>query len=304
MDGSLAIWIWITILAAISQSFRTAQQKNLKVRLGDFGASYVRFSYALPFAWVSLVSYIFFTGTSFPTLTYTFGFWVTLAGVLQIIFTVLLIKLFSHRSFAAGTAFSKTEVIQVALFEALIIGSIVSLQTGLAIILGFVAIILLSIGKGLISFSNLISSLLSKQAGIGLASGAFLALCSVCFRAATDSLSGDDLIVKAGTTLSISLVIQTFLMGIWMKINVKSELILSFKEWRGSTIVGFFGALTSFCWFYAFSANAVAPVRAIGQIELVLALLISMIFFRERPSLKEATAILLLLLSIILVLFD
>ena len=108
----------------------------------------------------------------------------------------------------------------------------------------------------------------------------------------------------AGTTLSISLVIQTFLMGIWMKINVKSELILSFKEWRGSTIVGFFGALTSFCWFYAFSANAVAPVRAIGQIELVLALLISMIFFRERPSLKEATAILLLLLSIILVLFD
>jgi drug/metabolite transporter (DMT)-like permease len=93
-------------------------------------------------------------------------------------------------------------------------------------------------------------------------------------------------------------------MGFWMKIHAERELILTFSEWRGSSIVGFFGALTSFCWFYAFSANAVAPVRAIGQIELVLALLISMFFFREKPSGKEIAAIFLLLISIILVLLE
>ena len=300
----LAIWIWITIVAAISQSFRTAQQKNLKNRLGDFGASFVRFSYAIPFAWLGLLVYCNFTASSLPSLNYQFGFWVTTAGVLQIIFTVLLIKLFSHRSFAAGTAFSKTEVIQVALFEAMILGYFVSLQVGFAIILGFFAIVLLSIVKGQVSFSNLMSSLLTKQAGLGLASGAFLALCSICFRAATDSLEGNDLIVKAGYTLGVSLLIQTTLMGLWMKQNVRTELLLTIKEWRGSSIVGFFGALTSFCWFYAFSANAVAPVRAVGQIELVLALLISIFFFREKPSWKEVTAIMLLLVSIILVLLD
>jgi drug/metabolite transporter (DMT)-like permease len=300
----LAIWIWITIIAAISQSFRTAQQKNLKNRLGDFGASFVRFSYAIPFAWSSLLFYCFVTNSSLPSLNYKFGFWVTIAGVLQIIFTVLLIKLFSHRSFAAGTAFSKTEVIQVAIFEALIIGAVVSFQVGVAIILGFCAIVLLSIIKGQVSFSNLINSLLTRQAALGLTSGAFLALCSVCFRAATDSLPGDDLIVKAGCTLGISLIIQTTLMGFWMKKNAERELILTLREWRGSTIVGFFGALTSFCWFYAFSANAVAPVRAIGQIELIVALLISMFFFQEKPSWKEVAAIFLLLISIILVLLD
>ena len=300
----MAIWIWITILAAISQSFRTAQQKNLKNRLGDFGASFVRFSYAIPFAWSCLLFYCFVMNSSLPSLNYKFGFWVTIAGVLQIIFTVLLIKLFSHRSFAAGTAFSKTEVIQVAIFEALIIGYVVSVQVGVAIILGFLAIVLLSIVKGQVSLSNLINSLLTRQAALGLTSGAFLALCSVCFRAATDSLAGDDLIVKAGCTLGISLIIQTTLMGFWMKKNAERELILTFREWRGSSIVGFFGALTSFCWFYAFSANAVAPVRAIGQIELVVALLISMFFFREKPSLKEVAAIFLLLISIILVLLD
>ena len=300
----MAIWIWITILAAISQSFRTAQQKNLKNRLGDFGASFVRFSYAIPFAWSCLLFYCFVMNSSLPSLNYKFGFWVTIAGILQIIFTVLLIKLFSHRSFAAGTAFSKTEVIQVAIFEALIIGYVVSFQVGFAIILGFLAIVLLSIVKGQITFSNLVSSLLTKQTALGLASGAFLALCSVCFRAATDSLDGDDLIVKAGYTLGISLIIQTILMGFWMKKNANEELILTFREWRGSSIVGFFGALTSFCWFYAFSANAVAPVRAVGQIELVLALLISIFFFREKPSWKELAAIILLLISIVLVLLD
>ena len=179
-----------------------------------------------------------------------------------------------------------------------------SFQTGSAIILGFCAIILLSIAKGQVTFSNLIKSLFSTQAGLGLASGGFLALCSVCFRAATDSLSGDDLIVKAGTTLAISLLIQTILMGLWMQWAAKSEFVFTFREWRGSIVVGFFGALTSFCWFYAFSANAVAPVRAIGQIELILALLISMLFFKERPTWKELIAIFLLLFSIVLVLLD
>ena len=257
----MAIWVWVTILAAISQSIRTAQQKNLKGLLGDFGASFVRFSYALPFTWIVLLIYLSFTKTDLPSLTNNFLFWVSSAGILQIVFTVLLIKLFSHRSFAAGTAFSKTEVIQVALFEALIIGSVVSFQTGGAIILGFIAIILLSIAKGQITFSNFKNSLFSRQASLGLASGAFLAVCSVCFRAATDSLTGDDLITKAAFTLGVSLLLQSVIMAIWMYLNARVELIATFREWRGSSVVGFFGALTSFCWFYAFSANAVAPVR-------------------------------------------
>ena len=300
----MALWVWVTLLAAISQSFRSAQQKNLKYRLGDFGASYVRFSYAVPFAWIGLLTYTYLFDANLPLLNYKFLFWVTVAGVLQIIFTVLLVKLFSLRSFAAGTAFSKTEVLQAVFFEGIIIGVVVSIQVGLAILLGVIAIILLSVAKGQVTLSNLLSSFFTKQAGLGLASGAFLALCSVCFRAATDALVGDDLIIKAGMTLGISVVIQTVIMGLWMVKNARSELIKSFKGWRGSIIVGFLGALTSFCWFYAFSSNAVAPVRAVGQIELVIALLISIFFFREKPSWKEIVAISLLLISIVLVLLN
>ena len=68
-----------------------------------------------------------------------------------------------------------------------------------------------------------------------------------------------------------------------------------------SYIVGFYGALTTVCWFYAFSANAVAPVRAVGQIELVIALAISFYYFREKPTFREIAAIILLIISIIMV---
>ena len=291
-------------MAAISQSLRTAQQKRLKNRLGDLGASFVRFSYAIPFAWTWLLFYSTWFESPLPDINSKFLFWVFIGGLLQIIFTILLIKLFSLRSFAAVTAFSKTEVLQAVFFEALIIGVIASLQVGLGISLGVLAIILLSIAKGQITLSNLLSSLFTKQAGLGLSAGAFLALCSVCFRAATDSLIAEDLIIKAGLTLGISVLIQTAVMGIWMIKVAPSELASSFIEWRGSSFVGLFGAVTSFCWFYAFSLNAVAPVRAVGQIELVLALLISIVFFKEKPTLKEMFAISLLLMSIVIVLFD
>ncbi len=300
----MALWVWVTVLAAVSQSIRTAQQKRLKTRIGDLGASYVRFSYAIPFAWVWLLGYASWDETSLPALNNGFLFWVSIGAVLQIIFTVLLIKLFSLRSFAASTAYSKTEVLQVLFFEALIIGIVASMQVGLAICLGVVAIILLSTAKAQVSISNLTTLLFTKQAGLGLAAGAFLALCSVCFRAATDSLVGNDLILKAGLTLGVSVLIQTIIMGIPMLILASSELFATFKEWRGASLVGFFGALTSFCWFYAFSSNAVAPVRAVGQIELIIALLISIFFFKEKPSTKELIAIALLLISIIMVLLD
>ena len=64
----MATWIWVTIIAAISQSLRTAQQKNLKESLGVLGASYVRFSYAIPFAWAWIAFYSFFYDQPLPSI--------------------------------------------------------------------------------------------------------------------------------------------------------------------------------------------------------------------------------------------
>jgi len=298
----MATWIWVTIIAAISQSLRTAQQKNLKESLGVLGASYVRFSYAIPFAWAWIAFYSFFYDQPLPSINLEYIFWITIAGLMQIIFTVLLITLFSHRSFAAGIAFSKTEVLMAAIFEAMILGYFVSFEVGFAILLGVLAVFLLTLSKSEISLPNLLSALWTRQTALGLGSGAFLGFCTVAFRAATDSLEGSDLLMKASMTGGVAVIIQSVIMGLWLWFKARVELIKSFKAWRRAYLVGFFGAVTTACWFYAFSANAVAPVRALGQIELLIALGISFFFFKERPNKKEVFAVSLLTVSIMIVL--
>ncbi len=296
------LWIWVTFGAAISQAVRSTYQKKLKAPLGDLGASYVRFSYAIPFAWAWVFIYGGWSGEALPALNVPFVVWTTVAGVTQIIFTVLLVTLFSHRNFAAGTAFSKTEVIQAALFEAVILGHIVSLQVGLALVIGVVAVFLLSLAKSSLTMGNLMASLFTRQTAIGLGSGAFLGFCTVAYKAATESLASDDLLTRASMTGGVSVLIQATLMGIWMWWRAPDQLWATFVHWRDSSIGGRAGAASPACWFTAFSLYAVAPVRAVGQVELLFVLAISFFYFRERPSGREMFAMVLLAISIIMVL--
>ena len=298
----MALWVWVTIGAAISQTIRSALQKNLKSSLGDLGASLVRFSYAIPFAWVGIWLYGSSSDVGMPVFHTSFFLWVAVAGVMQIIFTILLVTMFSHRSFAAGTAFSKTEVVQAAFFEALIIGYIVNLQVGVAIVIGVVAVFLLSLVKSSLTFGNVATSLFTRQTAIGLASGATLGFCTVAYRAATDSLEGSDLLMRAAMTGGVAVVMQSIIMGAWMWVRARQQLVNTFIHWRRCMMVGLAGAISTACWFYAFSAHAVAPVRAVGQIELIFALGISYFYFREKPTWQELMAMLLLVVSIVMVL--
>ena len=161
---------------------------------------------------------------------------------------------------------------------------------------------LLSLAKSSLTFANLRDSLFTKQTAIGLASGAFLGFCTVAYRAATDSLDSDDLVTRASFTAATSVVIQSILMGVWMWRRAPDQLRATFVHWRDSSIVGLSGAISTACWFTAFSLYAVAPVRAVGQIELLFVLGISMFYFGERPSMKELFAMCLLALSIVMVL--
>ena len=165
----MELWIWITLVAATTQTLRSAGQKQMKSVMGDFGASYIRFSYALPFAALWLYAVMTATGQPVPQTNFDFWLWVSIGGLMQVIFTVLLITLFNHRNFAAGTAFSKTEVLQAAIFEAMIIGEFVSFQVGVAIAIGVFAIVMLSFHKSQIGKDGLgrYYRLASNLAGAG-----------------------------------------------------------------------------------------------------------------------------------------
>ena len=195
-------------------------------------------------------------------------------------------------------------MLQAAIFEALIIGEIVSFQVGIAIFIGVMAILMLSFHKSELGLSGLYTSLLSPQTGLGLATGAFLGLSTVSFRAATEALGTGDLVLRASMSAFCSTLLQTIVMGIVLAIFVRKEFIGSFIHWKRCLPVGLFGAITTACWFIAFALENVASVRAVGQVELLITLIVSGSIFKERISRIELIAISLLVVSILLVLFS
>jgi len=195
----MELWIPVTLFAAFMQNARSALQKHLKGRLTTMGATYVRFLYAVPFALAYMLGLHLIGGAPLPAPNGAFLVYVALGGLSQIIFTFLLLWLFSFRNFAAGTTFSKTEVVQIAVLGFLVLGDTLTLASGAAILLAAVGVVVLSAAQTNVTLATLFSSLGEKSTIIGLASGAFLGASVVFFRGASLSLGYDGFVMAAAT---------------------------------------------------------------------------------------------------------
>ena len=285
------LWIPLTIAAAFMQNLRSALQKHLKARLSTAGAAYVRFFYAWPFAVLYCWGLAEFGGFEVPAISGEFLFYCVAGGLSQIIFTFLLIWLFSFRNFAVGTTYSKTETIQVALLGFLILGDTLRWAAGTAIAISLIGVLAMSVAQTKISFANLFTSLAEKPTLIGLVCGAFLGASVVFFRGGALSLGGDGFIMQAAFTLAVSVVLQTLMMGVYLAFRERGQLKAVLVHWRPSLSVGVAGVLASIGWFSAFTLQNAAYVRALGQIELVFTYLVSVLYFREKINRLETIGI-------------
>ena len=121
-------WVLITIAAAFLQNIRSVLQKHLKRVMGTTGATFVRFGFGVPFALMFVGFLAFGMGYPVPRPNSGFAGWVFLAALAQIGGQALLIQMFGHRNFTVGTAYSRTEPAQAALFGLIFLGD--QLSTG------------------------------------------------------------------------------------------------------------------------------------------------------------------------------
>ncbi|NNU79838.1 DMT family transporter [Halovulum dunhuangense] len=291
------LWIPITIAAAFAQNLRFMLQKTLKGRLSTLGVTFSRFVYAAPLAWVVVAGLLMQPGVDWPGLTpraLAFG---AVGAVAQIVATALVVTLFSLRNFAVGIAFSKTETVMTALLSAAILAEPVTGGAWVAILVTVAGVLLMS---GLPSRGNLTGGMLSRAAGIGIASGAIFAMASIGYRGASLSLAQGDFLIRAAVTLALVTTFQTVLMAVWLAFREPGEIGRVIGAWRIAAWVGLTGMLGSLGWFSAFTLMNAAYVKALGQIELVFTVLASVFFFRERITRAEAAGIVLVAGGIIL----
>ena len=215
------LWIPLTVFAALAQTVRNAAQRHLVASLGTLGATLVRFLYGLPFAlvWLGIVAVV--SGEPLPRPTAMWAVWVAVGGVAQIAGTALLLRVMTERNFALGVAYSKTELLQVAIFGAVLLGDPLSLATVLAVVLGTLAVLLLS--PPVEGSSSIFAAMTAwpphRTAVLGVLSGAGFAVAAVGYRGATLALSGASAFPAAAATLVAAQTLQTVLLGGWLLVR-------------------------------------------------------------------------------------
>lgn len=296
-------WIAITITAAFLQNLRSALQKHLQGSLGTRGASFVRFGYGFPVAIVYVLGLHLIGHYAFPALNWTFAIWSVIGGLSQIFATILLVHLFSLRNFAVGTAYSKTEPVQAAIFGFVLLGERLTIGAVASIIVGVFGVMLISMARLPLSLRNLVTALTGRTALIGIASGAVFGISAVSYRSASLSLEAPNPVMAAAVTLACVTTFQTVFMLVWMLLKDRSEIVQVARSWRSSSLVGLAGVLGSVCWFTAMTLQQVAYVRALGQIELVFTFMASFFLFHERVNRMEIIGCLLIVGGIVGLLF-
>ncbi len=297
------LWIPITIAAAFFQNLRSALQKHLKGRLSTNGAAYARFIYAVPIAGIYMWLLHTWGAYEYPQPNRRFLLFCALGGLCQILFTVFLLWMFSFKSFAVGTTYSKLEVVMVALFGAILLGDHLSGLAVLAIAISASGLIALSIGREKLAFTSLISGLKHRSTAIGLLCAMWLGGSVVFFRGASLSLDSDQFVMAAAYTLFVSLVLQCVLMGVYIVFKEPGEIARVIRNWRWAGAVGLSGALASIAWFSAFTLQNAGYVRALGQVELIFTFVATTLFFKEKVRFMEAVGTGLVAAGIVVLLF-
>ncbi|EKF41184.1 hypothetical protein NA8A_16863 [Nitratireductor indicus C115] len=296
----MELWIPITIAAAFLQNLRSVGQKHLKGVLGTTGATFVRFGFGMPFAILLVACLHRFAGFPIPALNGTFLTWIVIGGLGQIAAQFLLIYLFSFRNFAVGTAYSRTEPAQAAIFGLVLLGEVVRPGALLAIAVTVVGVMLISVARVTMSWRNLFASLVSRNALIGLASGTLFGVAAVAYRGASLSLGGPNYLMQAAMTLAVTISFQTLIMLAYMLWKDSSEVVRIAKAWKPSLFVGFVGASASLGWFSAMTLQQAAIVKALAQIEMIFTFASSVFIFKEHINRTEVAGCALIVAGILL----
>jgi len=293
-------WVYLTFMAASAQALRTGGQKHLTQHLGTLAVTLVRFAFGLPFAAAYLAVLLFMLDRDIPTLTVTFLAYCLAGSLGQIVATLLLIYLFSLRNFAIGTTYARTEAFLTAVVGAIFFGEFIALLGWLAIGISVVGVIIITVARTAYDGGGgAMSRLINPSAAVGLTSGLGFALASLFIRRASLSLGEEGAMFPAAVTLVTVIVIQCTLLGAYLLYAQRDQFAIIARQWKTGVFVGATSTLGSIGWFTAFTMQNAGFVKALGQIEFIFTLAISVLFFKEKSSRGELIGMALVVAGIV-----
>jgi len=295
------LWIPFTLLAAFMQSWRNAFQKQLSTSVDAYGVTLARFICASPLA----ALYLFWLyqhsssqGETVAAVEFTGRFWlyIVIASLSQILATVLMVRLFQQKNYAIGVGLAKSEAVLAALIGTALLSDQLSLLGWLGVLIGGIAVFLLSGAKDIRSLSWPIL-------WTGLGSGLAFAITSLLVREASLELDALPFLLRAGWVLLCVIGLQTAIMLLWLGLTRRATLRALWQRKGLTAAVSVASFLGSLGWFTAMSLESVAIVKTLGQVEVLFTLMISAWFFKEKLQRTDHLGLLLVVVGAVLVIW-
>jgi drug/metabolite transporter (DMT)-like permease len=270
-------WILFTLMAAFSQAWRNAFQKQLSITVDSYGVTLARFIFAFPIAGL----YLFYLNQHYAPIeaihfNSKYLVFVVVAALSQILATILMVQLFKQKNYAIGVGLAKSEAILAAIIGVAVLSEQHSALAWFGIFLGGFAVFLLSKGgAGNTQFSL-------KTLLIGVGSGLCFAITSLLVRQSSLQLENLPVLNRAAWVLFTITGIQCVILFTFLALFRPQTLL---KLWNNLNLVfriSLTSCIASIGWFSAMSMQSVAIVTTLGQIEVLFSLLISVYFFKEK----------------------
>jgi drug/metabolite transporter (DMT)-like permease len=108
--------------------------------------------------------------------------------------------------------------------------------------------------------------------------------------------------VSAAVTLVFMITVQSLICVVYVWLQDKAQLALMFTQWRLCLFVGITSVLGSIGWFTGASYQNAAYVKALGQVEFFITLVLTYRIFKEKITAKEYLGMCLVVASVVILL--
>jgi drug/metabolite transporter (DMT)-like permease len=300
----LELWVVLAIGAALAQTTRNAVAQRVSSKISPALNSWSRFVFCLPLAATTAAVVVYREGL--PDLPPPFFLYCLITAITQLLGNVALVTAFRVGSFGESIVFHKLEVILTAIAGALWFAELPSGQGTAGIVICGMGVVVINLAR------EGVDSHWRRALHFGRAGG-FALLCAVLLVFASFALkSANGTITSANADASVfEAAVQTLFHTTWMEVVLLSAWIArrepaSFGDvrlhWRRMLLIGSAGFAASLGWFWAFSLSLVAYVKAVGQIEALIAVALGIRLMGERDLIRQLPGILLVVVGIALVL--
>lgn len=288
-------WIAFTLMAGFMQSWRNALQKKVRETNTTSAATLSRFLYASPLALLYLVLLYQHQNAPIPDFSSHFVRLILQIAIAQIMATIFMVMLFHKHNYVIGAGLAKSEAMLTALLGVLWFSVNLSILAWLGVILGTLAVWIMS------SIEKIKSISLSTLA-LGLSCGLCFALTSLWIREASLLLETQS-IISAAWVLLLVILSQTLILGLWMLIkepNAFKQLITRPALPMAVSICSMLGSLG---WFSAMSLEIVPKVKTLGMIEVGFTILISVFWLKETVKKQDYIALVIIGVASVLIIW-